>query len=289
VLSWYFNYTPEYTYTTTFVFFGSTGLYVLSAMALTSWDIAQKKIPTKWWNVIHTGLLVGYVGYIAFFMQYVLDLATWHKVTLSLFLLFWVCMTPWGLPKKLLRRVSGWKQLHMLVYIAYASLVIHIWTGTLEFVEAEWLRMGFWALTILVVGSHVVGWVMMLARRFAKSNTANDSITVEGKTYLRVGGTADFLEGKGKRIDIGNLHVAVFKYNNGFFGMSAECPHQKGPIADGKIVNGFVECPWHRYQFGVTDGFGPAEFKDCIPYYKAVEQNGAVYLCSESTGKCDVH
>ena len=48
-----------------------------------------------------------------------------------------------------------------------------------------------------------------------------------------------------------------------------------------KIVNGYVECPWHRYQFSVQNGLGPPGFADCIAYYDTQVQNGAVYVSLE--------
>ncbi len=286
VLSYYFEFSPEAAYASAFVFFGSTSLFIMTWMALTSWDYVQKKVKPLWWSVLHTLLLAGYIGYIAMFMNYVLDLETWHKVVLGIFVVFWLLVSPWALPKKILRRVNGWKQLHVLIYIAYASVIIHIWTGTLKFEDILWLKIVFWAFFALVVGSHVSGLLFMLRQFVKRKKASGETLQLNGKTYYNIGSAAEFPDGKGRRVDANGFSVAIFKHNGKLFGMSTICPHQGGPIAEGCIVNGYVECPWHRYQFSVDTGSGPPGFKDCIPYYEVVEQNGAAYVCVESTGSC---
>lgn len=36
--------------------------------------------------------------------------------------------------------------------------------------------------------------------------------------------------------------------------MDARCPHANGPLADGKIEEGQVICPWHRFGFDLKTG-----------------------------------
>jgi nitrite reductase/ring-hydroxylating ferredoxin subunit len=182
----------------------------------------------------------------------------------------------------LLKRVNGWKQLHMLIHISYAAIVIHVWTGTLKFEDALWLKATFWILVGLVVASHATGWVMMLRQFMKRKKATANEITLNGNTYYKIGTTAEFPEGKGRRVDIKDFSVAIFKHKGKLFGMATICPHQGGPIAEGCIVNGYVECPWHAYQFSVDTGFGPPGFHDSIPYYDVVEQNGFAYVSTKS-------
>lgn len=34
------------------------------------------------------------------------------------------------------------------------------------------------------------------------------------------------------------------------------CPHMGGPLDQGRIANGEVICPWHRYRFDLGTGEG---------------------------------
>ena len=37
---------------------------------------------------------------------------------------------------------------------------------------------------------------------------------------------------------------------------SAVCPHMGGPLDQGRVENGEVVCPWHRYRYDLTTGEG---------------------------------
>ena len=37
---------------------------------------------------------------------------------------------------------------------------------------------------------------------------------------------------------------------------SSVCPHMGGPLAQGRIQDGEVTCPWHRYRFDLQTGEG---------------------------------
>ncbi len=65
----------------------------------------------------------------------------------------------------------------------------------------------------------------------------------------------ELTENKGKRFEIDDVDVAVFKINDKVFALSNICPHQLQP----KIYNGFLEddiiyCPIHSWGFNVRTG-----------------------------------
>jgi Rieske Fe-S protein len=37
---------------------------------------------------------------------------------------------------------------------------------------------------------------------------------------------------------------------------STVCPHMGGPLDQGRIQNGEITCPWHRYRFDLRNGEG---------------------------------
>jgi sulfoxide reductase heme-binding subunit YedZ len=51
-----------------------------------------------------------------------------------------------------------------------------------------------------------------------------------------------------------NKAMAVFEENGEYFVTNFICPHQGGPISEGKLVDGIVECPWHGWKFDVKTG-----------------------------------
>lgn len=48
--------------------------------------------------------------------------------------------------------------------------------------------------------------------------------------------------------------VALFNVNGEFFALDGICPHQGGPLGKGQLKSCTVTCPWHGWQFDVTDG-----------------------------------
>jgi methionine sulfoxide reductase heme-binding subunit len=285
IMKIYFNYDMEQAFSSTFVFFGYTAFFILLWLALTSWDYVQKHIKNKWWGVVHTGLLVVYLGMVMYVNSVSLDITTWHNVLFGTFLVYWLAAAPWGVIRKMVKRVNGWKQLHVLVYIAYTSVIVHVWTGVVSLLE-PWVQALFWTFVVAVVTSHAIGWALMIKKALKKRGGSSEVIELNGGRYHLVGQADEFEEGKGQKKQVGNQELAVFRYNNEFFGLASICPHQGGPIADGEVVNGYVECPWHKWQFSVESGGGPPGFPDCIPYYSAVVQDNSVYVNEQSTEQC---
>lgn len=282
----YFQYKISFAFQAVFVFFGYTALMIMLWLALTSWDAVQKHNTSQWWWVLHAGLLVYYGGVVAYFMRTTTEpLLMWQKGMIIGFVVFWLLVAPWGLPRKILRHVNGWKQLHVLIYIAYVSLIAHVWTA-IVYQQPQWLSVTFWILVGVVVASHAVGLVIKLAQEWRHRRSDKPRVPSRREASIRVG-DAEYLyacaadsmkEGRATIVRLQGTPLAVYRDHGSFFAMATLCPHQNGPIGQGKIVNGFVECPWHKYQFGTKNGRGPAGFKDCVPYYPAVERDGQVYV-----------
>jgi NAD(P)H-dependent nitrite reductase small subunit len=73
--------------------------------------------------------------------------------------------------------------------------------------------------------------------------------------------------GAGKLIEIGPLEVALFRLDGMVYAVSNVCPHQGGPLAEGKIEGEQVVCPWHQWRFNVKDGTSPFSSKLKIRTY----------------------
>lgn len=48
--------------------------------------------------------------------------------------------------------------------------------------------------------------------------------------------------------------VAVFQVDGHWHALDGVCPHQGGPLGRGCLTGTIVTCPWHGWQFDVTDG-----------------------------------
>lgn len=61
---------------------------------------------------------------------------------------------------------------------------------------------------------------------------------------------------------MGGERVAIGRTEKGYVAFQDRCTHKGGPLSDGALIKGCVQCPWHGSQFDVHTGAvecGPAE------------------------------
>jgi nitrite reductase/ring-hydroxylating ferredoxin subunit/uncharacterized membrane protein len=73
--------------------------------------------------------------------------------------------------------------------------------------------------------------------------------------------------------------VAVARTEDGVVAFDDRCTHRGGPLSDGTLACGVVQCPWHGSQFDVRTGTvqsGPAE--DAIQVHTVAERDGRLWV-----------
>jgi len=71
----------------------------------------------------------------------------------------------------------------------------------------------------------------------------------------RVGALTQIPEGEGRNVEVAGRRLAVFRSRDGqVFATQAECPHRRGPLADGIVGAGHVVCPLHEWRFNLETG-----------------------------------
>lgn len=67
--------------------------------------------------------------------------------------------------------------------------------------------------------------------------------------------SADALrDGESRAVRVGDKEVAVFRVGDEFYAIDNECSHYGAPLCDGWTDGTTVSCPWHCWQFNVTNG-----------------------------------
>jgi nitrite reductase/ring-hydroxylating ferredoxin subunit/uncharacterized membrane protein len=82
-----------------------------------------------------------------------------------------------------------------------------------------------------------------------------------------------------KLLRIGSRRIVLARTEHGYAAFDDRCTHKGGPLSDGALACGTVQCPWHGSQFDVTTGGvkqGPAE-KD-IRTYAVSQRDGRVFV-----------
>ena len=63
-------------------------------------------------------------------------------------------------------------------------------------------------------------------------------------------------------VQVDGKRLALVNLNGEIYALDDDCPHQAGPLSDGRIVGHEIECPWHSSHFDIRTGrvtIDPAE------------------------------
>lgn len=72
--------------------------------------------------------------------------------------------------------------------------------------------------------------------------------------FVKVGKLRRFPAGRGRAFDVGGVRVAVFRTEDGWIGVTDACPHMGASLADGRLVDGCIECAWHHWRYDLRSG-----------------------------------
>lgn len=155
-----------------------------------------------------------------------------------------------------------WKAIHMLVYLAYALIVIHITFGALQQDDTGLLPWMVGVSVLLVGGLHVI------AGRISSTNATR--LKSSGKKWIVVGNWKDIPNNKAIIVSVNNKErIAIFRYDeNKLAAVSNVCQHQNGPLGEGRVIDGLITCPWHGFQYKPEDGCSPPPFTEKIKTYR---------------------
>lgn len=164
-----------------------------------------------------------------------------------------------------------WKALHMLVYFAYALLVLHVTFGALqgELSQVYVAAMG--------TGLAIVLSLHLLAA-FKEKNLDRESDATTDDGFVDACGVAEIPENRARIVTVAGERVAIFKYENKISAVSNVCQHQNGPLGEGKIVAGCITCPWHGYQYLPETGGSPPPFAERVPTFNVRVRDGRVLI-----------
>lgn len=165
-----------------------------------------------------------------------------------------------------------WKSIHLLGYLAYALLIGHISLGVLQHGPEPVALVGTSASLVVVVALHLCAGVRERGR-----DRTHRTLSEEG--WIRVGACDEIPPDAGKVVTIGGCHrVAVFRHEEGFSALSNTCAHQGGPLGEGRIIDGCLTCPWHGYQYVVTNGQSPPPFTERIETHELRIEGETIWL-----------
>ncbi|HZR84942.1 MAG TPA: Rieske 2Fe-2S domain-containing protein [Candidatus Binatia bacterium] len=164
-----------------------------------------------------------------------------------------------------------WKALHMLVYAAWACLVLHVALGILQ---AE--RSPVFVAMLIAGIAAVVGLHGAAALRERSLDVELRAGRADG--FVDVGPVEGIPEDRARIVTLSGERVAVFRYDGKVSAISNLCRHQNGPLGEGRIVDGCVTCPWHGYQYDPASGRAPKPFTEKVPTFDVRVERGRVLV-----------
>ncbi len=163
-----------------------------------------------------------------------------------------------------------WKRLHMMVYVAYALIIAHVFLGAFQ-QETSPFTIGFLVIGFIIVAS------LHLITAFRESKIDRAKVN-EKDGWLKVCNISEIEENRAKIFTVSNERVAIFKYDGKLSAIHNVCKHQGGPLGEGKIIDGCITCPWHGYQYLPSNGQSPPPFTEKVATYQLkLERRNRLY------------
>ncbi len=165
-----------------------------------------------------------------------------------------------------------WKALHMLVYPAYALLVMHIVLGALMTEKSI-------VYPIVTAAAFIGVSALHLYTGMREWSADSGMKALKAKGWIDVCAPDDIPD---KRAVIAPLpkgdRVAVFRYDGKVSAVTNACRHQNGPLGEGRVIDGCITCPWHGWQYRPDDGVSPPPFTEKISTYNVKIESGRVMV-----------
>ena len=115
---------------------------------------------------------------------------------------------------------------------------------------------------------------------------------------VKVGALDEFKDGDCRIFEVGGFEVGVFRRGARLIGYENRCPHQGGPVCQGKIFNRVEEplgqhkvslglkfssdehivCPWHGYEYNLETGRHPGDARLKLRSVDVEVRGGDVYV-----------
>lgn len=95
--------------------------------------------------------------------------------------------------------------------------------------------------------------------------------------------------------DVAGIEVAVFKIDDEYRALANFCPHQSGPLCEGKVLgelrgssdgwqleydgsSNVIACPWHGWRFKIDSGESLETDQYSVPKFDVVVEGGEVFV-----------
>ena len=90
--------------------------------------------------------------------------------------------------------------------------------------------------------------------------------------------TAEIPNGERKIIQVDDLSIGVFHHQGNWYAVRNSCLHRGGPVATGSLRGDTLTCPWHGFQYNLTNGELLTDPKARLEMYPVELRDGEIHL-----------
>ena len=96
-----------------------------------------------------------------------------------------------------------------------------------------------------------------------------------GEDFVKVAETEDVQVSQMMAVEVNDEKICLANVNGKYYAIGNICTHMGGPLAEGKLEEYIVQCPWHGSRFDIRSGevVRPPAMKPESTYEVKVENN----------------
>lgn len=187
------------------------------------------------------------------------------------------------------RRLATFHMLLNFAAVALYAINLGARYGELDLPKTSMLGFGLSMTGMLLLSiSGYLGGAMVydhgigVGRHRRKTDTPRQTIVVQGEAGARpvLVGDLDLIgERQTLRVDLDGQIVTIAREGGELYAFQEFCTHRYGPLSEGAVCDGRVQCPWHRSVFDLRTGHviqGPAKVP--LRTFPVEVRNGRIYL-----------
>lgn len=85
-------------------------------------------------------------------------------------------------------------------------------------------------------------------------------------------------DGTSREFLIAGRVIALFHSQQQWFALDGMCAHQGGPIAQGQLSGKCITCPWHGWQYDVSNGTNLLTGKQMLDSFPVEQRDQQVWV-----------
>ncbi|NJS14427.1 MAG: Rieske 2Fe-2S domain-containing protein [Sphingopyxis sp.] len=86
--------------------------------------------------------------------------------------------------------------------------------------------------------------------------------------FQRVAQIDEVPPGKSKIVTVNDRPLALFNVEGKLYAIHNSCPHEGGPLIEGRLKGYVIACPWHDLAFDIRNGQGTDGGGYCVGSYE---------------------